>query len=157
MSLPATTTPAESLDIAPENLEIANTYLECQNIEIAAERLGVSTDVVSKTLSRREVRSYIDHVFLDLGFNNRFQLRGVMDALIKQKLHELEEAGIGSGKDIADLLALSHKMTMEYMDKQIALEKAKAANVKTQVNMQVNEFGGSKYNSLLEKLVNGNV
>lgn len=155
MTLPATTTPAETLDISPENLEIANTYLQTQNIEQTAHNLSVATDTVSQVLQRREVRAYIDSVFLDLGFNNRFKMRSAMDALIQQKFQELEEAGIGSNKDIADLLALSHKMSMDILDRQIKLEEAKAKNIRSQVNVQLNEFGGdgSKYGSLLERLM----
>jgi hypothetical protein len=81
-----------------------------------------------------------------------------MDALIQRKFQELEEAEIGSNKDIADLLALSHKMSMDILDRQIQLEKLKEANIKSQVNVQVNEFGnGSKYNTLLEKIMKGDV
>jgi hypothetical protein len=81
-----------------------------------------------------------------------------MDALIQRKFQELEEAEIGSSKDIADLLALSHKMSMDILDRQIQLEKLKEANIKSQVNVQVNEFGnGSKYNTLLEKIMKGDV
>ncbi len=156
MTLPVNQTPAEVLDIAPENLEIANSYLQYQEISAVANDLGIAPDTVSKALSRREVRAYIDNVFLDIGFNNRFRLRSAMDALIQQKFAELEEAGIGSSKDIADLLALSHKMTMDILDKQIKLEEAKAKNIKNQVNVQVNEFGdqpNSKYGSLISKLL----
>ena len=155
MTLPPTTTPAETLDISPESLEIANCYLEQQNLERVANTLNISTDLVSKTLQQREVRAYIDHVFLDLGFNNRFRMRQAMDALIQQKFQELEEAGIGSGKDIADLLQMSHKMSMDILDRQIKLEEAKAKNIRSQVNVQLNEFGsdGTKYGSLLERLM----
>lgn len=155
MNTPALHTPAETLDISPENLEIANAYLEQQSIDKVSQTLGVSTDLVSKTLQQREVRAYIDSVFLDLGFNNRFRMRQAMDALIQQKFQELEEAGVGSGKDIADLLQMSHKMSMDILDRQIKLEEAKAKNIRSQVNVQVNEFGndGTKYGSLLERLM----
>ena len=155
MMIPATTTPAEVLDISPENLEVANSYLVNQNIEAVSQSLQISTDSVSKILQRKEVRSYIDNVFMDMGFNNRFKMRRAMDALLAQKFQELEEAGIGSGKDIADLMALSHKMSMDILDREIKLEEAKAKNIKSQVNVQVNEFGGdgTKYGSLLERIL----
>lgn len=146
--------PAQGLEISPEALEIANTYLEHQNINTVSDLLGVPVAKVSEHMGRREVRAYIDQVFMDVGFNNRFRMRGIMDTLIQKKLQELDEADVGSGKDIADLLALSHKMSMEILDKQIKLEQAKAAHVQTQVNMQVNDFGdGTKYGSLIAKLL----
>jgi len=156
-SLP-NTTPAEVLNISPENLDVANEYLQTQSIQQVSQNLAISPDQVSQVLQRREVRAYIDNVFLDVGFNNRFRMRSAMDALIQRKFQELEEAEIGSNKDIADLLALSHKMSMDILDRQIQLEKLKEANIKSQVNVQVNEFGnGSKYNTLLEKIMKGDV
>lgn len=151
-----TNTPAEVLKISPEALEVANEYLQYQNIATVANNLNIPPQTVTEYLGRREVKAYIDHVFMDVGFNNQFRMRSAMDALIQQKFAELEEAGIGSNKDIADLLALSHKMTMEQLDKQIALEKAKADSIKNQVNVQVNEFGATgKYGNLMEKLLGG--
>jgi len=158
MTVPAINTPAEVLNISPENLDVANEYLQTQNIQQVSQNLSIAPDQVSQILSRREVRAYIDNVFLDVGFNNRFRMRSAMDALIQRKFQELEEAEIGSSKDIADLLALSHKMSMDILDRQIQLEKLKEANIKSQVNVQVNEFGnGSKYNTLLEKIMKGDV
>jgi hypothetical protein len=155
MSLPITP-PAQVVQISPEALEVANLYLQCQNMQTVSLELDIPIEEVSAILSRREVRAYIDQVFQDVGFNNRFRMRGVMDTLIQKKLKELDEADIGSSKDIADLLALSHKMTMEVLDREIKLEAARASNTKvqTQVNMQVNDFGdGSKYGDLINKLL----
>ena len=149
-----TQSPAEFLSIAPESLEVANSYLQHQNIQRVAEELNISTELVSQELNKREVKAYIDNVFMDLGFNNRFKLRNAMDALISQKFQELEEAGIGSSKDIADLLALSHKMAIEQLDRQIKLEELKQKNIHNQVNVQVNEFGSNtKYGNLIEQLL----
>jgi hypothetical protein len=148
--------PVQALSISPESLEIANSYLEHQSVKACAEALDLPADHVSAILDKREVRAYIDNIFLDVGFNNRFRLRGVMDVIIQKKLQELDEAEVGSSKDIADLLALSHKMTMDVLDRQIELEKARSKNgaVKTQMNVQVNEFGGdTKYGSLISKLL----
>jgi hypothetical protein len=150
--------PAETLQIDPEGLEIANCYLQCQSLSKVAEDLGISTELVATQLNRREVKSYIDQVFKDVGFNNRFKMRKAMDMLISKKFQELDEAGVGSSKDIADLLALSHKMTMEQLDREIQLEKVRGSNIKSQVNVQINDGGaaGSNYGSLLEKLLKSN-
>lgn len=152
MNLP-TVHPAEAIAISPEALEIANTYLVHQDTKKVADELDISLDVVANILKRREVKSYIDHVFMDLGFNNRFRLRRAMDAIIQKKFQEMDEAGVGSNKDIADLLALSHKMTMSELEKLIEYEKVKESNIKSQVNVQIND-GGSNYSTLLEKIIN---
>lgn len=149
--------PAEIIEISPEALEVANCYLQHQNIAKVAEELGVSQELVTDTLRRREVKAYVDQVFFDLGFNNRFLMRKAMDAIIQKKFQEMDEAGVGSSKDIVEILALSHKMTVDILDREIALEKARAANIKSQVNVQINEnqnAGGSNYANLIEKLVN---
>lgn len=146
--------PAEVISLDPEGLEVANCYLQTQSLRETADALGVSTELVASQLARREVKTYIDGVFRDMGFNNRFKMRKAMDILISKKFQELDEAGVGSSKDIADLLALSHKMTMEELDREIALEKVRGNNVRSQVNVQINEGGGgSNYGSLLEKLL----
>lgn len=82
-------------------------------------------------------------------------MRRAMDTLISKKFQELDEAGVGSSKDIADLLALSHKMTMEQLDREIALEKVRGSNIKSQVNVQINDQSGSNYGTLLDKLLKG--
>lgn len=150
-----TNTPAETLRISPEGLEVANAYLQLQDLQKVATELDMPVDMVTTMLAKREVKTYIDNVFMNVGFNNQFKLRSAMDALIGQKFEELQEAGVGSGKDIADLLALSHKMTIETLDRQIALEKLKSESVKNQVNVQVNEFGSGAYGNLMEKLLKG--
>ena len=152
----ATTHPAEVLQISPEALEVANCYLQTQSAEETANMLSIAPELCAQILARREVKAYIDQVFFDMGFNNRFKLRSAMDAVIAKKFQELDEAGVGSSKDIAELLALSHKMTMEMMDKEINLEKARAGSLRNQVNVQINEGGGSNYGNLIEKLIKSN-
>lgn len=149
--------PAETIQIAPEALEVANCYLQLQDAKRVADELDLAPDLVADILRRREVRSYIDAVFMDTGFNNRFQMRAAMDALIKQKFTELHEAGTGSTKDISELLALSHKMSMDLLDREIQLEKLRSGTgPQKQVNVQINEgLDGSKYSHLISKLISG--
>lgn len=147
--------PAETLKISPEALEVANCYLQTQNLVEVSQTLGVSVENVTQYLAKREVKAYIDAVFFDYGFNNRFKLRTIMDKLIDHKLEEMQEAEVGSSKDITELLSLSHKMTMELLDKQIKLEQVKQNNIiKNQTNIQLNDSGGSNYQALLDKLIN---
>jgi hypothetical protein len=156
MSNLPTTTPSEVLDISPEALEVANMYLQCQDVKQVAEDLDISLELVTQLLARREVKAYIDNVFMNLGFNNRFMMSEAMDAIIKKKFQELEESDTGSTKDIAELLALKHKMVMDEYSKMIELEKLRQTNIKTQTNIQIND-GGTKYNTLIEKLLSGDL
>jgi len=149
--------PAETLSISPEALEVANCYLTTNSAKLVSEELGVPLDRVCEILARGEVRGYIDRVFFDSGYNNRFLMRRAMDAIIKRKFEELEEAGVGSGKDIADLLHLSHKMSMDLLDREIQLEKLRTETApQRQVNVQIND-DGTKYSQLIQKLISGDV
>ena len=149
--------PAETIQIAPEALEVANCYLQLQDAKKVAHELDMPADLVTEILKRREVKAYIDHVFMDTGFNNKFMMREAMDALIKKKFQELHESDTGSTKDISELLALSHKMSMDLLDREIQLEKLRTITApQKQVNVQINEgLDGSKYSKLISQLING--
>jgi predicted transcriptional regulator len=144
--------PAETLQISPEALEVANSFLETQSLDATAERLGITKYAVSSYLDRREVKAYVDNVFYNLGYNNRVALRTLMDKLIADKLAEMIESGTTSKKDIADLIALSHKITMGEAARDTAVTNT---NIKTQTNVQINAPGGANYNELIEKLIKG--
>ena len=147
--------PAETLQIAPEALEVANCYLQVQDARKVADELDMPVALVTEILAKREVKAYVDHVFMDTGFNNRFEMRAAMDALIKKKFQEMHEADVGSTKDITELLALSHKMSMDLLDREIQLEKARQSTApQKQVNVQIND-DGSKYSSLISRLISG--
>jgi hypothetical protein len=149
--------PAETVRISPEALEVANAYLQLNDARAVAQELDLDPEVVTNLLARREVKTYIDSVFFDSGYNNRFLMRRAMDALIKQKFSELEESQTGSTKDIAELLQMSHKMSMDLLDREIQLAKAQqATGPQKQVNVQINEgLDGSKYSQLVQKLITG--
>lgn len=149
--------PAETLQIAPEALEVANCYLQLQDARRVADELELPVTLVTEILAKREVKAYVDHVFMDTGFNNRFEMRAAMDALIKKKFQEMHEADVGSTKDITELLALSHKMSMDLLDREIQLAKAQqSTGPAKQVNVQINEgLDGSKYSHLINRLISG--
>jgi hypothetical protein len=142
--------------MSPEGLEIANSYLEHGSIPAVASKLRVSQSEVTEILNKREIKQYIDTVFLDTGYRNRFKLSETLDMLIEKKLEESEETQIYTNKDMADLIQMAHKMRMEEIKAQTEMEKAKAQTVKTQVNIQDNSgmpFGQGNYGELIKKLM----
>ena len=142
--------------MSPEGLEIANSYLEHGSIPAVASKLRVSQHEVTDILNKREIKQYIDTVFLDTGYRNRFKLSETLDMLIEKKLEESEETQMYTNKDMADLIQLAHKMRMEEIKAQTEMEKAKAMTVKTQVNIQDNSglpFGQGNYGELIKKLM----
>ena len=141
------------IKISPEGLEVATTYLQTLNLDMTANTLGIPIETINEYISKREVRAYIDNVFMTTGYNNKFKLAQMMDDLIDQKLAELDEAEIGSSKDIAELLIQKHRMIMDEIKAQIELEKLKTNN-STQHNTQINNYGDN-YAKLMSKLVKG--
>ena len=115
-----------STRISPEGLEVANAYLELGNIPAVCARLAIDESECSEVLAKREVKGYIDQVYLDTGYRNRFKLASALDDLIDRKMEEAEESEIYSNKDLADLLQMAHKMRMDEIKAQAELEKAKA-------------------------------
>ena len=142
----------EVTKISPEGLEIANSYLQFGNIR------AVSEEKVAECLNKRDVKRYVDTVYLDLGYRNKNQIGTVLDEMIASKLEEAQETGIYSSKDLADLLQMAHKMRMDEIKAQTDLEKAQLGNIKNQTNVQINEsipFGQGNYGKLMEKLLSG--
>ena len=145
-----------STRISPEGLEVANAYLELGNIQAVCIRLKLDEGECSEILAKREVKGYIDQVYLDTGYRNRFKLATALDDLIDRKMEEAEESEIYSNKDLADLLQMAHKMRMDEIKAQAELEKAKSQNVKNQINIQNNgevPFGQGNYGELMKKLL----
>ena len=116
----------------------------------------ISTRISPEGLAKREVKAYIDQVYLDTGYRNRFKLEETLDVLIDKKLEEADESEIYSSKDLADLLSMAHKMRMDELKAQAEIEKAKASSIKTQNNVQINAevpFGQGNYGELMKKLL----
>lgn len=142
--------------VSPEALQIANTYLKTTSVAETAKQLALPEDEVSRYLNQREVKKYVDTVFLDVGYRNRFRLASTLDDIIEKKLEELDEADMTSNKDIADLLQMAHKMRMDEMKAQTESTKADQSQIKNQTNVQINDnssFGEGNYGELMKKLL----
>lgn len=149
----------EVTKISPEGIDVANCYLQFGNIRAVCEYMQVSENKVVDLLNSREVKKYIDTVYLDTGYRNRSNIASVLDEMIASKLQEAQESGVYSNKDLADLLQMAHKMRMDEIKAQADLEKASATNIRSQTNVQINEsipFGQGNYGKLMDKLLNGN-
>ena len=144
-----------AVKMSPEGLEVANTYLELGSVSEVCTKLALDENTVSEYLNKREVKQYIDQVYLDTGYRNRFKIASALDNIIEEKLAEVEETGMYTNKDVADLLQMAHKMRMDEIKAMAELEKAKTAPIKQQANIQINEmpFGQGNYGKLMEKLI----
>ena len=113
---------------------------------------------VVEVLNKREVKKYIDTVYLDMGYRNKNNIGSLLDEMIASKLEEAQESGVYSSKDLADLLQMAHKMRIDEIKAQTDLAKAEGSNIKNQTNVQINEgvpFGQGNYGKLMDKLLNG--
>ena len=147
--------PNHLVPISPEGLEIAKVYLETQDINITAAKLGIDQLQVAQYLEKPEVKNYVDQVYLNAGYRNRFRLAEIMDQIVERKLTELNEAEVGSSKDILEILQFAHKMRMDELAAQTKLEATRASQVKSQTNIQINSpYGDSNYGRLLDQLLN---
>ena len=140
--------------ISPEGAKIANTYLAnaCSLTE-TSHSLGMPTHEIAACLHQPLVKTYINGILRETGYRHMVQIAEKLDDLVEKKWEELEEAEIGSNKDIADLLALAHKMRMD-MSKLLQADTVKEGPT-TQKNTQVNVYGEGSYGKLMEKLING--
>jgi len=150
----------EITQISPEGLEVANAYLQFGNIRAVCEYMHVPENQVVEVLNKREVKKYIDTVYLDMGYRNKNNIATVLDDMIASKLEEAQETGVYSSKDLADLLQMAHKMRMDEIKAQTELLKAETTNIRNQTNVQINDaalpFGQGNYGKLMEKLLSGN-
>lgn len=147
--------------MSPEGMDVIEAYLQCgSDVPSAARSLGMSEIAFRDIMNRGEVKNYLNDIFMESGFRNRDRLFGVLDEVIKRKLEELEETGMGSDQDIMDILWKAHKMKMEEMKMMVELEKAKAAvrAPANQTNIQNNIIAGAgdqNYMDLITSLATG--
>ena len=143
--------------ISPESLEVAQSYLKTNSIIDTAEHLDIPTHMVSKILNTPLVRSFVDNVFLEVGYRCKHKLGSTLDAVIEAKLTEMADAEVTSSKDISELLALAQKFRRDELDYQLKLQKLHIESTKvvqgTQINIQDNSIEGSNYGALLSKLL----
>jgi hypothetical protein len=131
--------------LAPEGFDIANAYLQYGSVEEVANLLEVPQHEVVAILQRRDVKDYIDGIYLDLGYRNKNKLGALLDKMIESKLEEAEESGVYTSKDLFQLIELAHKMRMD------ELKLTQTPQIGTNIN--VANFGEGKYGELMQKLL----
>jgi hypothetical protein len=134
--------------LSPEHLTFAQTYLSSLSLSETAKALQISDSDASELYNNKEVKRFIDTVFLQQGYLNRFKLVGLLNKIIDSKLTEAEETGIYSNKDLLDIIQTLHKISMDH--EKINSDKSPSK----QTNVQVNNYG-ENLSSLLDRLVRG--
>ena len=142
--------------ISPEGVKVANRYLESScNTADTATSLAMSKHEVQEILNGQHVKKYVDSILSEAGFRQMTKVDKLMEELIEQKMNELQEADMGSSKDIAELLAMSHKFATERI--KLVLDKNKeAAKISKTTNVQNNIYdGASNYGKLMHAIASG--
>jgi phage terminase small subunit len=110
----------------------------------------VPVEKAAALLDKAEVKNYINSVYLDRGYRNRFKLGALVDEIIESKLEECRESEVYTSKDLLAVITLAHKMRMEEI---AAQQKAQNHSIANQTNVQIN---GGNYGKLMDKLLGGN-
>jgi len=137
--------------ISPDGAKIANTYLAngC-SIKECSQSLDVPTHEIAAVLQQPLIKTYVNSILREHGYRHMAQIAEKLDDLVDRKWAELDEAEIGSNKDIADLLLMAHKFRMD-MSKLLQADVSKEVGLTK--NTQVNVYGEGSYGKLMEKLI----
>lgn len=145
--------------IAPEILEIANTYLmHGMDSAKTAAHLNLPLETVTRTVNSREVGSYVTQIMLEQGYMNRNKIYDTMSRILEKKLEECEESEMYSNKDILDIIKMMNDMRVkeeEMLLRRMELE-AKVAKTKVNVGTVVNvnqPAGETNLGNMLANLV----
>lgn len=142
--------------IQPEAEVIIEAYLaNNRDVDAVARQLGTTVSVVTDMLAKREVRGYLDHLFMESGFRNREKFFTVMDNVLQAKLEELDEAQMGSSMDIMDIMKIYHSMKIKELELSIKLQELQSGkqSAGTINNVQINNSSG--YDKLLDRIIAG--
>ncbi len=131
--------------LAPEGFDIANAYLEYGTVEEVANIMQIPQYEVAAILNRKDVKDYLDGIYLDLGYRNRNRLGALLDKMIESKLKEAEESEVYTSKDLFQLIELAHKMRMD----ELKLNEKQPIGT----NVNIANFGEGNYGKLMEKLM----
>jgi len=139
--------PSKDVTIPPEILDVVNTYLQTQSLSDTARIMDMPEEEVSEMITNKQVRDYIDNVWLDSGYRNRFKLMDTLDKIVQHKMEEAEEDDFFSGKDALTTL----KEYVSIMEKMVNIQKAARGGPEVQVNQQ-NNYYGENYQRLIQAL-----
>ena len=138
-------------------MEVIEQYLyHNRGVNLVANALNTTPTVITDILNKREVRGYLDHLFMESGYRNREKFFTVLDNLLDAKIEELEEAQMGSSMDIMDIMKIYHGMKVKELELSIKLQELQSnskQSASTINNVQINNSSG--YDKLLDRIIAG--
>ncbi len=118
----------ETPSLDPILLSVANEFLGGTSIPDIATNFSISADRVTQIIEKKEVKNYVDNVYLTQGYLNRIKRINIINNVIEQKLEEALETGQYSKKDLLDWMKHLHEVETA------ARPKDKGPTVAVQVN-----------------------
>lgn len=141
--------PVAEYKLSPESLRISEVYLSCLDITETARELDISQEEVTHFLNKKEVKRFMDTVWMEQGYRNRYKLGNLLDTIVESKLEEAEESEVYTNKDLLDVIQVIGKMRIEELKIMKDIEK-----ISSQTNVQINDAGASSnLGKLIESLV----
>lgn len=132
---------SEEYKLDPEILEFTDTYLTSLDLRTACSELGIAEEVGAGYLRKKEVKRFIDTVFEEQGYTNRFMVKSILEEVVRSKLEEAEESGVYTKYDLLDVLKMLNEMRKDSV-------KESSTTPQKQTNVQVNSYG-SNLNELI--------
>ncbi len=108
----------EGKPLDPILLGVANEYLKGTSVIDIAEQFSTSGDVIISVLDKKDVKSYIEGVYMTQGYMDRFRKLAIINTVIEEKLKEAMETGTHSKKDLFDWIKLATQMESDMRPKQ---------------------------------------
>lgn len=108
----------EGKPLDPILLGVANEYLKGTTISDIAEQFSTSGDVIVSVLEKKDVKSYVEGVYMTQGYMDRFRKLEIINKVIEEKLKEAMETGTHSKKDLFDWVKLASQMESDMRPKQ---------------------------------------
>lgn len=102
----------------PVILGVANSHLEGQNLQEISEYYNIPVDLISQILDKKEVKSYVDNVFLNQGYMSRLKRIDLINKVVNAKMQEALETDIFTKKDLLDWMKLLNDMEKEVRPKE---------------------------------------
>lgn len=127
---------APALD--PSILIVANEYLSGQAIDDIAKNHALTMDQVTAIIERKDVRCYVDSVYLSQGYLNRVKRLALINRVVDKKIQEAVESDVYSKKDLLDWMKLLNDM-------ETAARPKRDVGVAVQIN--------NNYDSLMKDLL----
>ena len=131
--------------ISPEVFSTLECYINNNfSADATCASLKIPKDELFEVLDSKEAKNYLNVLFQEFGYLNRFKFFSLMDEMIESKIQEARETEFYSKKDLLEIMEKYHKMKMEEL-KLLADSSNGSPHTAVQVN---NNIG-----SLLDKVL----